>query len=33
MTLEFSRLGLAPDFVDYMEGWDAQRELHDNVFA
>ncbi|MFP5312148.1 MAG: lipoyl(octanoyl) transferase LipB [Actinomycetes bacterium] len=33
MTLEFSRLGLAPDFVDYMEGWDAQRELHDNVVA
>ncbi|WJH25926.1 lipoyl(octanoyl) transferase LipB [Pseudarthrobacter defluvii] len=33
MTLEFSQLGLAPDFVDYMEGWDAQRELHDNVVA
>src|SRR6478672_13602311 len=33
MTLEFSQLGLAPDFVDYMEGWDAQRELHDKVVA
>src|SRR6478752_4056142 len=33
MTLEFSRLGLAPDFVDYMEGWEAQRELHDKVVA
>ena len=33
MTLEFSRLGLAPDFVDYMEAWDTQRELHDKVVA
>ena len=33
MTLEFSRLGLAPDFVDYMDGWEAQRELHANVVA
>ncbi|NUT72954.1 lipoyl(octanoyl) transferase LipB [Pseudarthrobacter sp. C4D7] len=33
MTLEFSQLGLAPDFVDYMEAWDAQRELHDKVVA
>ncbi|MHC6594670.1 lipoyl(octanoyl) transferase LipB [Arthrobacter sp. C152] len=33
MTLEFSQLGLAPDFVDYMDGWDAQRELHDEVVA
>jgi len=33
MTLEFSQLGLAPDFVDYMEGWDAQHELHDKVVA
>ena len=33
MTLEFSRLGLAPDFVDYMEGWDVQRELHGKVVA
>lgn len=33
MTLEFSQLGLAPDFVDYMEGWDAQRGLHDKVVA
>jgi len=33
MTLEFSQLGLAPDFVDYMDGWDVQRELHDKVVA
>lgn len=33
MTLEFSQLGLAPDFIDYMEGWDTQRELHDKVVA
>ena len=33
MTLEFSRLGLAPDFVDYMRGWDIQRELHGKVLA
>lgn len=33
MTLEFSTLGLAPDFVDYMKGWEIQRELHDKVVA
>jgi lipoyl(octanoyl) transferase len=33
MTLEFSQLGLAPDFVDYQQGWDIQRELHDKVVA
>lgn len=33
MTLEFSQLGLAPDFVDYTSAWDIQRELHDNVVA
>lgn len=33
MTLEFSTLGLAPDFVDYRLGWDIQRELHDKVVA
>jgi lipoyl(octanoyl) transferase len=33
MTLEFSKLGLAPDFVDYMQGWDIQRDLHDKVVA
>ena len=33
MTLEFSTLGLAPDFVDYVKGWDIQRELHDKVVA
>ncbi|MDF2049443.1 lipoyl(octanoyl) transferase LipB [Arthrobacter sp. Cr_A7] len=31
MTLEFSQLGLAPDFVDYQQAWDIQRELHDKV--
>jgi len=33
MTLEFSQLGLAPDFVDYTRGWDIQRELHEKVAA
>ena len=33
MTLEFSQLGLAPEFVEYSRGWDIQRELHDNVVA
>lgn len=33
MTLEFSQLGLAPDFVDYTKGWDIQRELHGKVVA
>jgi lipoyl(octanoyl) transferase len=33
MTLEFSQLGLAPDFVDYTRGWEIQGELHDKVVA
>jgi lipoyl(octanoyl) transferase len=33
MTLEFSQLGLAPEFVDYTRGWDIQRELHAKVVA
>lgn len=33
MTLEFSRLGLAPEFVDYQQAWDLQRELHAQVLA
>ena len=33
MTLEFSQLGLAPEFVDYTRGWDIQRELHERVLA
>ncbi|MDQ0756764.1 lipoyl(octanoyl) transferase LipB [Arthrobacter sp. B3I4] len=33
MTLEFSQLGLAPDFVDYTRGWDIQRDLHEKVVA
>lgn len=33
MTLEFSQLGLAPEFVEYTHGWDIQRELHDKVVA
>ena len=33
MTLEFSQLGLDPDFVDYTRGWDIQRELHERVLA
>ncbi|MCA4132747.1 lipoyl(octanoyl) transferase LipB [Arthrobacter sp. M4] len=31
MTLEFSQLGLAPEYVDYMAAWSVQRELHDKV--
>lgn len=33
MTLEFSQLGLAPEFVEYTRGWDIQRELHEKVLA
>ncbi|KNH17023.1 octanoyltransferase [Arthrobacter sp. ZBG10] len=33
MTLEFSQLGLAPDFIDYNRGWEVQTELHDSVVA
>ena len=33
MTLEFSQLGLDPEFVDYTRGWDIQRELHERVLA
>jgi len=33
MTLEFSQLGLAPEFVEYSRGWDIQLELHANVVA
>jgi lipoyl(octanoyl) transferase len=33
MTLEFTRLGLAPEYVDYERGWEIQRELHEKVLA
>jgi lipoyl(octanoyl) transferase len=33
MSLEFSRIGFAPDYVDYQEGWDLQRRIHDAVLA
>jgi lipoyl(octanoyl) transferase len=33
MTLAFTRLGLAPDYVEYSDGLAAQRELHDGVVA
>ncbi|HSO16499.1 MAG TPA: lipoyl(octanoyl) transferase LipB [Arthrobacter sp.] len=33
MSLEFSQLGLAPEFVEYTRGWDIQRELHEKVLA
>ncbi|NJC22112.1 lipoyl(octanoyl) transferase [Arthrobacter pigmenti] len=33
MTLEFSRIGFDPHFVDYLEGWDRQRALHEAVVA
>lgn len=33
MTLQYSRIGLDPEFVDYETGWDLQRELHAGVVA
>lgn len=33
MALEFSRIGLDPNFVDYLEGWEHQRRLHAAVLA
>lgn len=33
MTLEFLRIGLAPHYVDYLDGWDRQRALHEQVLA
>lgn len=31
MTLEFSEVGFAPNFVDYLQAWDMQQKLHDEV--
>ncbi|MHA7263847.1 lipoyl(octanoyl) transferase LipB [Arthrobacter sp. TMN-37] len=31
MTLEFARIGLHPDYVDYTRAWELQRTLHDAV--
>jgi lipoyl(octanoyl) transferase len=33
MSLEFSRIGFAPDYVDYQDGWDLQRRIHAGVLA
>lgn len=33
MTLAFTRLGFAPDYVDYTDGLAAQRKLHEDVAA
>lgn len=33
MTLEFSQLGFAPEYVDYEQAWALQRRLHDEVAA
>ncbi|MCG2624208.1 lipoyl(octanoyl) transferase LipB, partial [Arthrobacter sp. I2-34] len=33
MTLEFSRVGFAPDYVDYEEAWALQRRIHEDVVA
>lgn len=33
MTLEFSRIGFAPRFVDYREAWERQKQLHALVVA
>ena len=29
--MRFVRLGFAPDAVDYLEGWQTQREVHAQV--
>ncbi|MCC9205150.1 lipoyl(octanoyl) transferase LipB [Arthrobacter sp. zg-Y769] len=31
MALEFTRVGLAPHYVDYSTGWDLQQQLHQRV--
>ena len=31
MALEFLRVGLAPHYVNYLDGWDRQRALHEQV--
>ena len=33
MALEFLRIGLAPQYVNYLDGWDRQRSLHAEVLA
>lgn len=33
MELEFQRVGFAPDYVDYQDGWDLQRSVHTEVSA
>ncbi|WP_113717527.1 lipoyl(octanoyl) transferase LipB [Arthrobacter dokdonensis] len=33
MTVEFTEVGFAPDFVDYSGAWDQQRTVHDAVVA
>ena len=33
MALEFLRVGFAPHYVNYLEGWDRQRSLHAQVLA
>lgn len=33
MTVEFTEVGFAPDFVDYSGAWDQQRKVHDAVVA
>ena len=33
MELEFQRVGFAPDYVDYQDGWNLQRRLHAEVTA
>lgn len=33
MALEFRRVGFAPHYVDYLDGWQRQRALHEQVLA
>jgi lipoyl(octanoyl) transferase len=31
MTLAFSRVGLAPDYIDYTRGWELQKAIHQDI--
>lgn len=33
MALEFARIGFDPEFVDYLDGWERQRLLHQSIVA
>lgn len=33
MSVEFTEVGLAPNYIDYASAWDLQRSVHDGVVA